>query len=174
MQFRATPIDGVRLIEASPHRDERGAFARLHCAEEFRQAGLDFEPRQTSLSANLKQHTLRGMHYCTEPESKLVRCTRGRILDVVFDLRRESPSFRKTLGVELDPVSMQGLFIPPDVAHGFLTLTDDADVLYQIDRIYRPGFDAGVRWNDPAFAFAWPAKPAVIAPRDSSYPDFTV
>ncbi|MFN8707386.1 MAG: dTDP-4-dehydrorhamnose 3,5-epimerase family protein [Alphaproteobacteria bacterium] len=172
MQFRETPIVGVLLVEPSPHRDARGAFARLHCTDEFRDAGLNFEPRQTSLSANLKPRTLRGMHYCTQPETKLVRCVRGRILDVVFDLRPESPDFRKSFGVELDPELMLGLFIPPGVAHGFLTLTDDANVLYQIDRIYRPGFDAGIRWNDPAFAFVWPAEPLVIAPRDATYPDF--
>jgi dTDP-4-dehydrorhamnose 3,5-epimerase len=112
------------------------------------------------------------MHYCVEPEAKLVRCTRGRIFDVVVDIRRDSTTFRRWFGVELDPIQARGLYIPPGLAHGFLSLEPDSDVIYQIDRPYRPGFDAGLRWNDPQFAIEWPAMPVVIDPRDRDFPDF--
>jgi len=172
MRFSGTAVDGVIHIEADELTDERGSFARLCCPNEMGAANIDFTPRQTSLSRNVGALTLRGMHYATEPESKLVRCTRGRVFDVAVDLRPSSPTFRRWASVELDAVRANAMFIPAGIAHGFLTLVADCDVLYQIDRIYRPGFDAGVRWNDPAFCIAWPAAPAVIHPRDASYPDF--
>jgi dTDP-4-dehydrorhamnose 3,5-epimerase len=172
MRFQPTALSGVMLIEPQPISDDRGHFARLYCPEEFAQAGIAFTPTQTSLSFNPARHTLRGMHYCVEPESKLVRCTRGRIFDVAVDIRRDSPTFRRWFGVELDPIQTRSLYVPPGVAHGFLTLEPECDVIYQIDRPYRPGFDAGLRWNDPQFAVQWPARPAVIDPRDRDYPDF--
>lgn len=173
MQFAKTAITGVYVVGAEPVRDERGFFARLCCPTEMKAAGLDFEPRQTSLSRNTSSHTLRGMHYATIPEAKLVRCVRGRIFDVAVDLRPQSVSFCKWVGVELDPRNANALFIPSGVAHGFLTLEADSDVLYQIDRVYAPGFDAGVRWDDPCFAIKWPATPDIIHPRDLAYPDFS-
>lgn len=160
------------VVHPDTHVDERGFFTRLQCPGEFAGAGISFTPLQTSLSRNTKALTLRGMHYATEPEAKLVRCVRGRMHDVIFDIRPDSPSYRKAFGVELDPQSALGLFMPPGVAHGFLTLEPDTDVLYQIDRIYRPGFDAGLRWNDPAFGFKWPSEPLVIGDRDRTWPDF--
>ena len=172
MKLTPTAIPGVIAVAAEPHRDERGFFARLAGPVEFEAAGLDFMPRQTSLSRNVRRHTLRGMHYCHEPETKLVRCVRGRIYDVALDLRPQSPAFRKWIAAELDAGEANGLILPPGVAHGFLTLVDDCDVMYQIDRIWRPGYDAGVRWDDPAFAIAWPAAPAAINSRDATYPDF--
>lgn len=172
MRFIATDIDGVMIVEPDLHRDDRGFFTRLSCPREFAKAGITFEPRQTSLSRNLARHTLRGMHYCKEPEAKLVRCTRGRIFDAVFDIRPGSRTFRRAFGLELDAIGARGLFIPAGLAHGFITLEPDCDVLYQIDRLYRPGFDAGVRWNDPSFSLVWPAAPAVIDARDAGYPDF--
>lgn len=172
MRFLSTALAGVTIVEPEPISDQRGSFARLYCPEEFTRAGIAFVPTQTSLSFNRARHTLRGMHYCLEPEAKLVRCTRGRIFDVALDLRRDSPTFRHWFGIELDPSAARALYIPANVAHGFLTLEPDSDMLYQIDRLYRPGFDAGVRWNDPRFAIAWPAQPAVIDARDRNYPDF--
>lgn len=172
MRFSGTGIEGVLIVDPEPHEDERGFFARLSCPVEFADAHIAFSPNQTSISRNTARHTLRGMHYCLEPEPKLVRCVRGRILDVVFDIRRDSPTFGRAAGVELDPNGLRGLFIPAGVAHGFLTLEPDSDVLYQIERIYRPGFDAGLRWNDPRFAFDWPARPAIIGARDAQWPDF--
>lgn len=172
MRFTPTSIDGAIIVEPDPREDERGFFARLHCPAEFAAAGIDFTPQQTSLSRNTAALTLRGMHYATEPEAKLVRCVRGRMLDVLFDIRPDSPTFLATFGTELDPLSARGLFVPAGVAHGFLTLEPDTDVLYQIDRIYRPGFDAGLRWNDTSFSFRWPAEPTVIGGRDRTWPDF--
>ncbi len=173
MRFHNTPIAGVLLVEPDFHRDERGFFARLNCVEEFATAGVSFHPRQTSMSHNALSHTLRGMHYCLEPEAKLVRCARGRALDVVFDIRSASPSRGVSFSIELSADNGLGLFIPAGPAHGFQTLEPATDMLYQIDRIYRPGFDAGLRWDDPAFAFNWPAAPAVISARDMQWPDFS-
>ena len=172
MRFLPTGVDGVHLVEAEPDSDERGFFARLYCPQEFAAAGIPFRPCQTSLSYNRRRLTLRGLHYTTEPEAKLVRCTRGRVFDVAVDIRKDSPTFTRWCGFELDAASALALFIPAGVAHGFLTLADDCDLVYQIDRIYRAGFDAGLRWDDPAFAIAWPARPQVISPRDAAYPNF--
>jgi dTDP-4-dehydrorhamnose 3,5-epimerase len=172
MRFLPTALPGVMLVEPEPTGDARGHFARLFCSDEFARAGIAFVPTQTSLSFNRARHTLRGMHYCREREAKLVRCTRGRIFDVALDLRRDSATFRRWLAVELDPVRAHALYIPAGVAHGFLSLEPETDVLYQIDRPYRPGFDAGVRWNDPQFAINWPAAPAVIDARDRDFADF--
>ena len=138
MRFTPTTIQGAVIVEADPREDERGFFARLHCPVEFAAAGISFTPLQASLSRNTAALTLRGMHYTTEPEAKLVRCVRGRMLDVLFDIRRDSPTWRQSFAVELDPEGARGLFIPAGVAHGFLTLEPGTDVLYQIDRIYRP------------------------------------
>jgi dTDP-4-dehydrorhamnose 3,5-epimerase len=172
MRFRPTELDGVLRVEAEPHADARGAFARLHCPDEFAAAGAPFEPVQTSLSRNPQQGTLRGLHYQAAPhaETKLVRVVRGRVFDVAVDLRRDSPSFRRWIGVELSAENLLGLFIPPGVAHGFLTLEPDSDVLYQISPAYRPGHAAGVRWNDPALGVAWPAEPVFMSPGDAAWP----
>lgn len=174
MHFEPTRIDGVYLVLADPIADDRGHFARLYSTDEFSEAGIVFSPVQTSLSYNRRKLTLRGMHYTTEPEAKLVRCTRGRIFDVAVDIRRNSSTFGRWCGFELDAVAGRGMYIPAGVAHGFLTMDDESDVLYQIDRIYRPGFDSGVRWNDPAFSISWPAEPAIIHPRDAAFPDFLI
>lgn len=174
MIFTETAIAGVVIVEAEPHRDDRGAFARLHCPEEFARAGWAFEPAQTSLSQNRRAGTLRGMHYQAAPyaETKLVRATRGRAYDVVVDLRPGSPTYRRWAGVELDAARANAVLIPEGIAHGFVTLEDDTDILYMIAPAYRPGHDAGVRWDDPTFAIDWPRKPAVISARDAAYPDY--
>jgi dTDP-4-dehydrorhamnose 3,5-epimerase len=174
MRFVATEIAGVVRVEAEPHPDARGAFARLHCPEEFAAAGLDFAPAQTSVSRNPRGGTLRGLHYQAAPhaETKLVRVTRGRVFDVAVDLRPDSPTHRGWVAAVLSAENLVGLFIPEGVAHGFLTLEADTDVLYQIAPAYRPGHEAGVRWDDPAFAIAWPSRPAVISERDAAYPDY--
>ena len=135
MRFLSTSVDGVVLVESEPMSDGRGSFARLYCPEEFSAAGIAFTPRQTSLSRTHQRLTLRGMHYTTEPEAKLVRCARGRIFDVAADIRADSRTFRRWCGFELDPAGARALYIPAGVAHGFLTLEDDCDVIYQIDRI---------------------------------------
>ena len=174
MRFEDTSIVGVKIVEPDLHMDHRGFFTRLSCPQEFASAGIDFTPLQTSLSRNHVRHTLRGMHYCMQPEAKLVRCTRGRILDVLFDIRPNSFTFLKSFGMELDAESARGVYVPPGVAHGFITLEDHTDVLYSIDRRYVAGFDAGMRWDDPVFNFPWPVKPIVIDDRDANYPDFKI
>jgi dTDP-4-dehydrorhamnose 3,5-epimerase len=173
MQFAETGIAGVLLVLAEPNEDERGGFARLQCPDEFAAAGALFEPVQTSLSRNPRPGTLRGLHYQPEPygERKLVRAVRGRMFDVALDLRPGSRTYLKWVGAELSAENATALFIPEGVAHGFLTLEPDTDVLYQISPKFAPGHEAGVRWDDPAFAIQWPAAPALISERDASYPD---
>lgn len=175
MRFSPTEIEGVVVVDVDPVLDDRGAFARLYCPAEFAGAGLEFAPSQTSLSRNTAPLTLRGMHYQPDPhgETKLVRVVRGRIFDVALDLRPGSASFGRWTGIELDALGARALFIPEGVAHGFLTLEPETDVLYQIAPMFEPGHGAGVRWNDPAFAIAWPSAPKVISERDATYLDFT-
>jgi dTDP-4-dehydrorhamnose 3,5-epimerase len=174
MRFTATDIAGVVVVDIEPGTDERGAFARLHCPEEFAAAGHPFTPAQTSLSRNPHAHTLRGLHYQPAPhaEVKLVRCVRGRIFDVAVDLRPGSPTHLRWTAAELSADNARALLAPEGVAHGFLTLEPDTDVLYQIAPSFRPGHEAGVRWDDPAFAIDWPAQPMLISPRDAAYPDY--
>ena len=174
MRFTPTELAGVIVVDIEPRTDERGAFARLHCPDEFAAAGHPFAPAQTSLSRNLTAGTLRGLHYQPAPhaETKLVRCVRGRIFDVAVDLRPGSPTHRRWTAAELSAENGQALLVPEGVAHGFLTLEPDSDVIYQIAPAYQPGHEAGVRWDDPAFAIAWPSRPAVISPRDAGYPDY--
>ena len=174
MQIRKTEIAGVCLIDAEPAVDARGAFARLYCPDELGAAGIAFVAAQTSLSRNPAVLTLRGMHYQAPPraEAKLVHVTQGAIFDVALDLRPDSPTFRRWLGVRLDATALSALFIPEGCAHGFLTLAPDTDVLYHISRKFEPGWGLGVRWDDPAFAIDWPAPPEVISERDAGYADF--
>jgi len=173
MRFTASGIEGVVIVDLESLVDERGSFARLHCPEEFAAAGHPFTPLQTSLSRNAKAATLRGMHYEAAPheEAKLVRVTRGAIFDVAVDLRPASPTYRQWTGTELSAENGRALLIGRGLAHGFITLADDTDVLYQIDAIFQPGHGLGVRWNDPAFGIEWPLAPQVMSDRDATYPD---
>ena len=174
MIFEPLPIAGAFKIVSEPHRDERGFFARLYCPEEFAAHEIALTPVQINLSANLRRGTLRGLHYQAPPEAeaKLVHVVSGRAFDAIVDLRSDSPSFRRWAGVELIAQTPAAVFVPEWCAHGFLTLEDETSILYQMSRIFIPGHDRGIRWNDPAFAIAWPEKPAVISERDASYPDF--
>lgn len=175
MRFSNTEIAGVVVVDVEAHADDRGAFARLHCPDEFAAAGYPFTPDQTSMSHNPRAGTLRGLHYQPAPyaEVKFVRCVRGRIFDVAVDLRRDSPTHRRWTAAELSAENMRAVLIPEGVAHGFLTLEPDSDVLYQIAPKFEPGHEAGVRWDDPAFAIGWPATPAVISDRDAGYADYS-
>jgi dTDP-4-dehydrorhamnose 3,5-epimerase len=173
MRFQETRIAGVVIADIEPHTDDRGAFARLHCPDTFSAAGHPFVPVQTSLSRNPTAGTLRGLHYQPAPfgETKLVHAVRGRMFDVAVDLRPASPTYRQWTSAELSAENARALLIPEGVAHGFLTLEPDTDVLYQISPAFSPGHEAGVRCNDPAFAIAWPAAPTLISERDATYPD---
>lgn len=173
MRFAPTPIAGVVIVEVEARTDDRGAFARLQCPEEFAAAGHPFTPIQTSLSRNATAGTLRGMHHQPAPfdETKLVRAVRGRMFDVALDLRPDSPTYLQWTSAELSADNARALLIPKGVAHGFLTLEPDTDVLYQISPAFQPGHEAGVRWDDPAFAIVWPMAPTLISERDATYPD---
>ncbi|HEY5048800.1 MAG TPA: dTDP-4-dehydrorhamnose 3,5-epimerase family protein [Rhizomicrobium sp.] len=174
MKFAPLSIQGAYSIVAEPHRDDRGAFARLYCPQEFAAAGIAFAPTQLNLSTNSRRHTLRGLHYRMSPfaEAKCVRTIQGRAFDAIVDLRPQSPTYRRWTSVVLDPQSLTAVFVPEGCAHGFLTLEDETTLLYQMGKNFATGYDRGVRWNDPAFAIAWPAAPAVISERDAGYPDF--
>jgi dTDP-4-dehydrorhamnose 3,5-epimerase len=173
MRLTPTPIPGLFEIDSPDHTDARGGFRRTWCAEAFAATGLSFAPVQASLSTNPQSHTLRGLHWQADPhgEGKLVRCVAGAIWDVAVDVRADSPSFRRWHGVRLDAQAGRALFLPPGVAHGFLTLTKGAVVSYLIDRAYHAPAARGARWDDPALAIDWPAQPAVISDRDATWPD---
>jgi dTDP-4-dehydrorhamnose 3,5-epimerase len=174
MRLRPTPIEGVLAIELDVFEDERGFFARTYCDEELARAGLNMRPRQINLSHNREALTLRGMHFQASPhaESKIVQCVRGRVFDVVVDVRASSPTFRRWFGLELSPEARNMLFVPAGCAHGFLTLEAASDLVYLMGHPFVPEAGRGVRWNDPAFGIDWPARPRVIARRDATYPDF--
>jgi dTDP-4-dehydrorhamnose 3,5-epimerase len=175
MRFEALELSGAALVKLERLPDERGFFARSTCAEEFRAHGLPAEFVQSSISWNRRRGTLRGMHFQWPPsrEGKLVRCLRGAIHDVLLDLRPAEPTYLRHHAVVLDQENRDAVFIPSGVAHGFQTLADDSEVLYQMTDFHAPALAAGVRWNDTAFGIRWPiGDDIVIAPRDASYPDF--
>jgi dTDP-4-dehydrorhamnose 3,5-epimerase len=174
MKLRATPLPGAYVVEPVPISDNRGFFARTFSVEEFRQAGLDSDVSQCSVSFNSRAGTLRGIHYQMAPhaESKLVRCTRGEIYDVIVDLRDDSPTFKRWFAVVLSADNRLALFIPKGIAHGFQTLSAGSEVHYQISVPYSAGAARGIRWNDPAFKIDWPEGDRTISDRDLGYPDF--
>lgn len=177
MRFVQTSLAGVLIVELEEHVDERGSFARTWCREEMAAAGLAAELAQCSVSRNPRAGTLRGLHYQRRPheEAKLVRCTRGAIFDVAVDLRPSSPTRGDWVGVELDPASGRALYIPEGCAHGFQTLVDETDVAYMISAPYAPDAAAGVRWDDPTIAIAWPgAAKRTISERDRALPAYGV
>ncbi|MBU4523970.1 MAG: dTDP-4-dehydrorhamnose 3,5-epimerase family protein [Desulfomicrobium sp.] len=173
MRILPTIIAGLLEIEGRAHHDERGFFLRTWCREEFLAAGIDFSPVQTSVSASIHRHTLRGMHYQVAParERKLVRCLHGRIFDVVVDLRQGSPTRLQHWAVILSFDAGNALVIPEGCAHGFMTLTDGALVEYMMDAPHAPEHARGLRWDDPALGLPWPARPVVISARDRNWPD---
>jgi dTDP-4-dehydrorhamnose 3,5-epimerase len=174
MIFRKTSLAGLILITPEPQRDERGSFARIWCRHEFEEAGLETDIAQSSLSFNRRCGTLRGLHFQRPPheETKLVRCTRGAVFDVALDLRPHSPTYRSWQGFELSAENGAAIHIPQGFAHGFQTLTDDSEVLYQISAFYAPGAAAGVRHDDPAFGIVWPLEVTEISDKDRAWPDY--
>jgi dTDP-4-dehydrorhamnose 3,5-epimerase len=176
VRFMPTDVAGAFVIEQERHADERGYFARTWCARELADQGLEPALSQCSVSFNRRQGTLRGLHYQVPPhaEVKIVRCTRGAIYDVALDLRPDSPTFRRWMGAELSPENGRALYVPRGCAHGFYSLTDDAEVAYQIAGEYAPEAARGVRWNDPFHDVRWPGAVRVIAPRDEGYPSTSV
>jgi len=175
MLFYEVKLPGVFEIQVEPRVDERGFFARLWCQKEFEAKGLNPKLVQCSVSVNTSKGTLRGMHFQAHPyeETKLVRCSKGAIYDVVLDLRPSSPRFREWFAAVLTADNRKAVYIPEGCAHGFMTLEDDTEVLYQITEFYHAESARGVRWNDPAFEITWPGAVEVISERDRTYPDFT-
>lgn len=175
MKIAPTNLAGAMLVSVSPHTDNRGLFARTFDTEDFAKAGLPTVWPQCNVSWNAKRGTLRGMHFQATPseEPKLVRCTSGRIFDVVIDLRPQSATFRQWTGAELSQANRDALYIPIGCAHGFITLEDNCEVYYMMGTVFDAPAASGVRWNDPAFGIAWPLMPTIISDRDASYPDFT-
>jgi len=176
MKFTETCFDGIFFIDLERNEDQRGFFARSFCTREFAAHGLPGSFVQCNISYNRRRGTLRGMHYQVAPfeEGKLVRATRGSILDVVLDVRRSSATFREWSSFELSEETGRALYIAPGFAHGFQTLTDDAEVLYQMTEFYDPQSARGVRWDDPAFGIEWPIASPVLSERDAGFPDFEV
>jgi dTDP-4-dehydrorhamnose 3,5-epimerase len=172
--FQPTAIPGAFTLELDRKEDERGYFARTWCKREFEEMGLNTALAQCNVSYSPRRGTLRGMHWQVAPygEAKLVRCARGVIWDVIIDLRPESPTYAMHIGVELTADSGRALYIPEGLAHGFVTLTDDCEVFYQMSAYYEPAAARGVRWDDPAFDIDWPITDPILHPRDASYPDF--
>ena len=174
MRFRDLSLPGALLIEPDPQADERGMFGRLFDAGTFRDRGLPTEFVQASFSFNRRAGTLRGLHYQAEPfaEEKLVRCTAGRLFDVIVDVRPASPTFGRWQSVELSAENRLTLYIPRGFAHGFETLADATEVFYQMTRTHAPEAERGIAWNDARMAIAWPQPPAVISERDRGLPGF--
>jgi len=175
MIFNETKLRGVYVLEPRRFEDERGFFAPAFSAQEFAAHGMASQFVETNISYSRSRGTLRGMHYQAAPhgQAKLVRCTRGRIFDVAVDLRRDSPTFRQWVGVELTAENRSMLYLPDDCGHGFQTLVDDTEVFYMVSRPYVPESGRGFRWDDPAFGIAWPgAGELLVIQRDREYPDF--
>lgn len=174
MKFFETPLAGAYVIELEKIGDERGFFARAFCQREFAKHDLAREIVQVNNSLAERKGTLRGMHYQLAPkaETKMVRCIRGTLYDVILDLRSGSPTFGKHFGVELSAENRKMLYVPKGFAHGFVTLVDGTEAFYFVDEYYAPEQERGIRWNDPHFGIAWPIEPVVLSEKDKSHRNF--
>lgn len=172
MHFEDVGIQGAALIRPEPFADDRGAFARIFSREEFAAAGLRDVVVQTNLSTNIRRGTLRGMHLQKgdAAEAKLVRCTRGSLYDVLIDLRPQSATYLQHYGVELTPENQLALYVPEGCAHGFQTLSEDTEAIYQVSAPYTPGAEDGFRYDDPAFAIRWPLEVTALSDKDAAWP----
>ncbi len=172
MRFVPTPFEGAFIIELELLEDERGYFARTFCQNEFQARGAAPVVAQCNISFNRRRGTLRGLHYQAKPheEAKLVRCTRGAIWDVIVDLRGGSATLFHWFAAELTADNLRALYAPPGFAHGFQTLADDSEVLYQMSEFYHPESARGVRWDDPVIGITWPIRDPVLSLNDRSYP----
>ena len=175
MIFTETPLAGAFVLDLEPIRDDRGFFARMFDAKQFEEHGMRPLVAQCNVSYNHLKGTLRGMHMQLPPatEPKLVRCIHGAIHDVIVDMRPESPTYLQHFGIELSAENRRQLYVPDMFAHGYLTLTDHAEVAYQVGEFYSPGHERGVRHDDPALGIEWPIPVTVISPKDASWPLLT-
>jgi dTDP-4-dehydrorhamnose 3,5-epimerase len=175
MIFHETTLKDAMLIDLEKRGDERGFFARTFCQKEFSARGLDINYTQQNTSSSKYRGTLRGMHFQKSPhaETKLIRCLRGAIVDIIIDIRPNSPSFCKWEAFELNEDNKRMLYVPKGFAHGFQTVSDEVEVTYLVDGFYEPTAEGGVRWNDPAFGIQWPLEPTVMSDKDKAWPDFS-
>jgi len=176
MKFFETNLKGSYIIEPEPSLDERGFFARSWDVNEFKKMGLNSQIVQTSISFNKFKGTVRGMHYQIKPyaETKLVRCTRGSVFEVLLDLRPKSKTFLEWTSVKLTSDSYKMIYAPEGFALGFQTLENNAELIYQMSQFYSPEFQRGIKWNDTYFNIKWPLKMTVISNRDTTFPDFKI
>jgi len=175
MRFIETGLSGAFLVEPEKHQDERGFFARTWCAREFAEHGVERPMVQSNVSSNPIRGTLRGLHFQNPPsrEGKLIRCSKGKLFDVIVDIRIDSATFLEHFSVILTDTEHQSLYIPPGFAHGFQTLEDMTEATYLMTDFFEPELSAGARWDDPAFSIAWPiTEPTLISDRDANCPDF--
>jgi dTDP-4-dehydrorhamnose 3,5-epimerase len=174
MQCVEIPLSGAFLIELEPKFDERGSFCRLFCQERLNEKIDEFSCMQINLSDNLKKGTLRGMHTQPPPylEAKIVYCLRGKVFDVIVDLRENSPTYLQHFGMKLSEEDPCALYIPKGFAHGFLTLEEGCQMLYLMSDLYKPGYECGYRYDDPAFGIEWPFAPTLLSERDKNHPPF--
>ena len=175
MKFYKKEIDGAFLIDLEKYEDKRGFFARSFCTNEFLEHGISFTPVQANIAYNYNKNTLRGLHYQSGKfaESKLVRCIKGALYDVIIDLRPDSPTYKKWMGVDLTEGNRKLFYIPEGCAHGYQTMTNDAELFYMVSAFYAPDFEKGIRWNDPVFNIQWKKYDnLIISDKDRNWPDF--
>lgn len=172
MIFHETKLAGAYIIELDRKTDQRGFFARAFCTEEFKRHGIDFQPAQANISHSNLKGTLRGMHYQGPPvsETKFIRCIRGAVWDVIVDMRPDSPTYMEHIGVELSAENGTAIYVPDLFAHGNQALTDDVELFYLMGGPYTPGFERGVRYDDPALGIQWPLPVSVIDRKDQDWP----
>ncbi len=177
MNFLETQIKGAFILEPEKREDPRGTFVRTWCKKEGVAQGLNTNFVQFNVSQTKKKGTIRGLHYQVEPhaEAKLIRCMKGKLFDVIVDVRPNSPTYRKWVGIELRENDFKSLYIPEGLAHGFQTLEDDTEVFYPVTTFYDPESERGIRWNDPFFDIAWPlSADSIISDKDQRWPDFFI
>jgi dTDP-4-dehydrorhamnose 3,5-epimerase len=171
MIFTETELAGAFIVDLAPHEDDRGFFARLFCQAEFAARGLKPLVAQANIGSNRRRGTVRGMHFQFPPsaETKYVRCVRGAVLDVIVDLRSESPTYLQHIAVELSAGNQRGIYVPERFAHGYQTLEDDTDTIYMMGEFYTQGMAGGLRHNDPVLGLRWPLPVEVISERDRNW-----
>jgi dTDP-4-dehydrorhamnose 3,5-epimerase len=175
MIFHPTPIADAYLVDVEKHGDERGFFGRAFCANEFHEKNIPFTVAQANVGYSAKKGTLRGLHYQVAPheEAKLVRCIRGAVFDVIIDLRKESESYGQWFGTHLSADTHRLFHVPKGTAHGYLSLTDESEIMYLVSEFYAPGAECGIRWDDPVFNIQWPlTHNLIISDKDRAWPDF--
>ncbi|MDF9795752.1 dTDP-4-dehydrorhamnose 3,5-epimerase [Catalinimonas alkaloidigena] len=174
MIFTETKLAGAYILDLKKIGDERGFFSRAFCANEYKEHGLNPTVAQANLSRSEKKHTLRGFHYQVEgaEEAKTIRCVKGKLLDVIIDLRKDSPTYCQYVAVELSDENHRALYVPEHFAHSFITLEDHTEAYYLVSNFYAPGKERGIRWNDPYFNVEWPTDQPIVSEKDQNHPDF--